>query len=378
MSDSKADEPPDAKSYALATDAVDEVDAPELNYQPPAPRSYRPRIALIGAGGIAGAHLDAYRAAGFDVAAICSRTLSKAEARRDEFFPDAKATDRYDEILADETIEVLDITPHPADRTELVEKALKASKHVLSQKPFVVDLSVGEQLVGLARDNGVKIAVNQNGRWSPHMAYMREAVHTGLIGELVSCHTSIHWDHSWIGGTPFEDIEDLIFFDFAIHWFDFLASLSAGRVESVFATKGHATGQTVKPPLLAQALVRLEGGQASLIFDAALPFGPKDSTYIGGTKGSITSSGPDLGQQAVTLVTERGLAGPKLIGTWFNDGFRGAMGELLCAIEEDREPLNNAADNLKSLALTFAAIKSARDGVEVEVGTVRSLRGGST
>ena len=31
--------------------------------------------------------------AGFDVAVICSRTLAQAEARRDEFFPEAEATD---------------------------------------------------------------------------------------------------------------------------------------------------------------------------------------------------------------------------------------------------------------------------------------------
>lgn len=375
MSGDTTDELPDAKSYALATDSVDEVEAPELSYQPPSPLSYRPRIALIGAGGIAGAHLDAYRTAEFDVAAVCSRTLSKAEKRRDEYFPAATATDRYDELLTDSSIEVFDITPHPAERTELVEKALEAGKHVLSQKPFVLDLETGGRLVVLARDNGVKIAVNQNGRWSPHMAYMREAIRTGLIGEMISCHASIHWDHSWIGGTPFEQIDDLILFDFAIHWFDFLASISTGRLKSVFAMKSRAVAQTVRPPMLAQALVQIDGGQASLVFDAALPFGPKDSTYIGGTKGSITSSGPDLGQQAVTLLTEAGLARPELAGTWFNDGFRGAMGELLCAIEEDREPQNGAADNLESLALTFAAIKSAREGVEIEVGTVRSLPG---
>ena len=46
---------------------------------------------------------------------------------------------------------------------------------------------------------------------------------------------------------------------------------------------------------------------------------------------------------------EAGVAGQGLGGSWFNDGFAGAMGELLCAIEEDREPLNSARGNLHSL-----------------------------
>jgi len=49
-------------------------------------------------------------------------------------------------------------------------------------------------------------------------------------------------------------------------------------------------------------------------------------------------------------------------GDWFSNGFEGTMGELLCAIEEGREPENNARANLKSLKLAFAAIASADSG----------------
>ncbi len=364
---------PDTDTYALTSANVEQVDAPDLAYKPPHPRNYNPRIALMGAGGIAAAHLDAYRGAGFDVATICNRTLSKAESRRDEYFPQALATDNYDAVLSDESIEVVDITTHPPERVELIEKALRAGKHVLSQKPFVLDLETGERLVRLAADNGVRLAVNQNGRWAPHLAYMREAVRAGLIGDLISCHISIHWDHSWIKGTAFEQIDNLVFYDFAIHWFDFLSSVVGDRARSVFATTARAEGQQVAPPLLAQCLVQLDKGQASLVFDAATRFGPRDTTYIAGTAGSLRSDGPDLGQQQVTLTTEMGRADPALEGRWFNDGFRGAMGELLCAIEEDRTPLNSAADNLQSLALAFSAIESARMGEEVDVGDIRRL-----
>jgi hypothetical protein len=49
------------------------------------------------------------------------------------------------------------------------------------------------------------------------------------------------------------------------------------------------------------------------------------------------------------------------------------MGELLCAIEERREPLNSARDNLRSLELTFAAIASAHDGVARTPGQAQRL-----
>ncbi len=364
---------PDADTYALKTTALPDVVAPNLPYQPPTPRHYRPRIGVIGAGGIVAAHLDAYRTAGWQVAAICNRTRAKAEAKAREYAPDARVTDRVEDILADPSIDVVDITPHPADRVPIIEAALKAGKHVLSQKPFVLDLAEGQRLVTLAGDNGVKLAVNQNGRWAPHLAYMREAVRAGLIGDVISAHISIHWNHGWIAGTPFEKVEDLILYDFGIHWFDFLRSITGDRARSVIAMASPATGQTAKAPLLAQVLVRMDQGQASLVFDGSTPHGPRDTTYIAGTKGSLCSDGPDLGQQAVTLATGEGVARPTLTGTWFNDGFRGAMGALLVAIEDGTEPANGAEENLASLALAFAAIQSRRTGREVAVGDATRL-----
>lgn len=370
-------ETPSEDAYALATEGAKVVAAPELPYRPPRAKSYAPRIALIGAGGISFAHLDAYRKAGLDVRIICNRTLAKAEARRDEYFPKAEVTSDLAGVLARPDIDIVDITPHPRERYAMIEQALEAGKHVLSQKPFVLDLDQGERLVRLAESRGVKLAVNQNGRWAPHLSYMREAVRAGLVGELISCHVAIHWNHGWIKGTPFEAIDDLVFYDFAIHWFDFLTSLIGDRATSVFAQRGRAAGQEAKPPLLASALVQFDKGQASLIFDGATQFGPQDSTYIAGTKGSLASVGPNLGEQRVELSTAAGAATPALTGSWFNDGFHGAMGELMCAIEDNREPLNGACGNLASLALAFAAIASAHRGVAVKPGDVRRLDAGS-
>ena len=79
----------------------------------------------------------------------------------------------------------------------------------------------------------------------------------------------------------------------------------------------------------------------------------------------------------MTLAGKQGDIIPRLEGSWFPDGFHGSMGELLCAIEEGREPRNSARDNLHSLALCYAAIASAGEGVAKTPGTVRRLPAGS-
>lgn len=363
----------DTDTYALKAVALPDIEAPDVPYRPPMPKTYRPRIGMIGTGGISASHLDAYRTAGWEVAALWNRTRSKAEDKAVQYCPNARIEDDWKAVLADPDIDVIDITLHPEHRAPVIRAALEAGKHVLSQKPFVTDLDLGEDLVKLAQDKGVKLAVNQNGRWAPHKAFMREIVRAGLIGDVLSAHICLHWNHGWTAGTPFDEIEDLVLYDFGVHWFDFIASLVGERAQSVFATAVHAEGQANKVPLLAQAMIRLEGGQASVVFDGGIPHGPRDTSFIGGTLGSLQSDGPDLGVQRVTMTTPHGIARPALEGNWFNDGFQGTMGELLCAIEEDREPSNGARENLQSLAMAFAAVESRMTGTEVTIGSVRKL-----
>lgn len=364
--------------YSLQTKTGAAIAAPVLPYLPPKPKSFSPKIALIGCGGITASHLRAYREQGYSVAALCDKDLSKAEARKAEFFPEAELFTHHADILGREDIEVLDIATHPPERVPLIQDALAAGKHVLSQKPFVLDLDTGEELVALAERTGRKLAINQNGRWAPHFSYMRQAIQAGLIGDVLSSHLQVHWDHTWIKDTPFENIHDVVLYDFAIHWFDITTEFFAGRrAKSVYATKTQALGQSMAPPMLAQALIEYEGGQASLVFDAHLKFGPQDHSYVGGTAGSLISTGPGLGNQSVTLFNNVGEAKPELEGSWFPGGFAGTMGELLCAIEENREPSNSARNNLKSLELCFAAIASSFDGQPKVPGEVRKLPEGS-
>lgn len=352
--------------------------APDLPYRPRDPKTWRPKIGMIACGGITYYHLTAYKKAGYDVVMLCDLIEERARKRQSEFFPDAVVTTDYRAVLENPEIEVVDIATHPRERKPLIEAALRAGKHVLSQKPFVLDLDEGERLVRLADENGVRLAVNQNGRWSPHWAYLRQAVRSGQIGELVSLHFGVHWDHSWVKGTPFEQIYDLVLYDFAIHWFDILSHILGDRkVESVYATRNRSIHQAIDAPMLAQALVQFEGGQASLVFDACLKYGSQDSTFISGTKGALKSIGDNLSTQQVSLITEQGVAVPGLEGDWFPDGFHGTMGELLCAIEEGREPINSARENLRGLGLCFAAIASATEGVSKRPGEVRRLPKGS-
>lgn len=350
-------------NYDLKSSSAAAVVAPTHDYGPPTPKHYRPKIGLIACGGITEHHCKAYRASGYDVVAFYDKNVSRAEARRNEFYPQARVCQSEAELLGLPEIEVVDIATHPDIRSPIIEHAIKAGKHVLSQKPFVLDLAEGARLVELAKRHGVKLAVNQNGRWAPYFSYLRKVVQSGLIGQVSSVQMTLSWDHTWTAGTAFEKVHHLLLYDFGIHWFDAAYALFGGaKPLSVFATITPAVGQPIKPPLVGTSLVTFETGIATLSFNGCTRFGGQESCTVIGTQGALRGNGNVCSVPAIEITTSAGKATKELTGSWFPDGFRGTMGELLCAIEENREPENSAEDNLKSLAICFGAMKSADEG----------------
>lgn len=367
---------PTPDDYALQGNAASKVGtAPDLAYRPPMPQSYKPRIALVGCGGITALHLAAYRDYGWDVVAMMDLREEAAQARREEFYPDAAIYTDLHALLKRGDIDVVDLALHPEPRAEAIEAALNAGKHVLSQKPFAIELDTAERLADLADEKGLCLAVNQNGRFAPHVAYTRAAIDAGLLGTVGSIDLAVHWDHNWTAGTPFDRIPHLLLYDFAIHWFDMTNCYLAGRTaRTVSAQVQRLAGQKAQPPLGGHAIIQADDALATLSFNGNTLAGPVDRTLVVGSQATIQSIGPNLNEQQLTLYRSDEVLKAPLIGQWFNDGFAGAVGELLCAIEAGRTPSNSARHNIHSLEIAFAAIASAESGGQpIEVGSVRRL-----
>ena len=113
-----------------------------LDYLPRLPRRRDFRIGCIGAGFIMrDCHLVAYRQAGFHPVAIASRDRARAEAVGQEHgIPRCYAI--ASELLADETVEVLDIAVPPDAQPALIREAVRHGDHIrgiLAQKPLALN-----------------------------------------------------------------------------------------------------------------------------------------------------------------------------------------------------------------------------------------------
>lgn len=349
---------------------------PKLDYLPRGPRyPKRHKLGLIGCGGISQYHLTAAKSFGVEVVALADINPAAAQARRDEFFPSAAIYSDHRELLAQDDITAVEIATHTAIRPGQVRDALNAGKHVLSQKPFVADLGEGRRLAALARRKGLRLAVNQNGRWAPQFAALLAAVRQGLLGDIHTLDMVMAWDHTWTRGSKFEELHHLILSDFAIHWFDIAACVFGERqARSVFANTVKAPHQDMKPPMLSNAVINFGDGLATLGFSAYQSLAPQEYLCCVGSKGTLRGTANVCNITEIELTTKRGTVKVPLQGKWFPDGFRGTLGEFLRAIEEDREPSISATNNLHSLELCFAALASAETGRPVKPGQVRTAR----
>src|SRR5439155_25638365 len=133
-----------------------------LDYLPRLPRRLDYRIGCIGAGFIMrDCHLVAYRQAGFNPVAIASRDPAHARA-----VAEARGIPRWlmtaDELLADQTIEVLDIAVPPDVQPEIIRKAAGHGDHlcgILAQKPLAMSYREAKECVELCERAGIVLSV---------------------------------------------------------------------------------------------------------------------------------------------------------------------------------------------------------------------------
>jgi predicted dehydrogenase len=102
-------------------------------------------------------------------------------------------------------------------------------------------------------------------------------------------------------------------------------------------------------------------------------------TYrIQGTQGVMLG---EIGWPRLTHSTlklqRRGEAGwtePRFSRMWFPDAFSATMGELMCAVEEKREPSNSGRDNLGTMRAVMAAYRSIEERRVVSLQEISAAR----
>jgi predicted dehydrogenase len=99
--------------------------------------------------------------------------------------PDARQTDRFDDLLADETLDAVAIATPVPTHAELSRQALLAGKHVFVEKPIALGATEAEAVADLAEERGLVLMPGHLLLYHPGVRKLREIIESGDLGRLL-------------------------------------------------------------------------------------------------------------------------------------------------------------------------------------------------
>lgn len=304
-----------------------------------------------------------------DIVGLVDLHLPTAQARAAEFglSESAIGTD-LDAVLATTRPDLLFDVVVPSAREDVVTTGLRHGCHVLSEKPMAATLAAGQALIAQARAAGRVHAVVQNRRFISGIRRIRRLIESGALGEI----TALHCDFfigAHFGGFR-DEMEHVLLLDMAIHTLDAARFMAGVAPRAVYCLETNPRGSWYAHGAAANAIFEFDDGIVFNYRGSWCAEGANTSWEsawrIIGTKGTLTWDGEDA-FEARTVVGDTGffrdlqaIEVPAPADIDQTHGHASVIAEFLDAIEEGRSPETASNDNIKSLAMVFAAIESAR------------------
>lgn len=354
------------------------------------------RVGVVGLGRFGTIHAEAAASLpGVRVAALCSRTLEKAEDAARQH-PDATAYDSTSRMLDEAELDaVLIATPHK-QHFEPAMQAISAGVAALVEKPLTTSLAEAHELVSAAERAGVALGTIFQRRFVPAVERMHRAVADGRLGRVAAAECIAHlgrdrqyygqddWRGSWQGEGGG------VLLTMAIHYIDMM-NWMLGTPTSVYgrwATLKH--GECIDVEDVAGAVVTYDSGaiatvQAMTTFENGFASQPSaDVAYrapgfrlaVHGTAGHSVgvAESPELAQAVNDLWTFDGEE--SLMAGWREqeagrtsvpEFHRRQIGEFLEAVRDGRQPAVTGRDGLTALEVVKGVYLAQQRGAAVSL-----------
>ncbi len=320
--------------------------------------SGRVRWGVLATGGIARTFTRDLLAHGHRVTAVGSRSLAGARAFADDFGI-ASAHGSYEELCADPDVDVVYVaTPH-ALHAENATAALRSGKHVLVEKAFTMNADQARGLVEVGRRCGLLVMEAMWTRFLPHMAFVREVVAGGRIGEM----RWLQADHTQrLSSDPSHRLNDPrlaggALLDLGVYPVSFAHDILGAPTEVL--ARGTLRGTGVDASVA--TMLRHDGGALSTSYSSSDSGGPNAAVLVG-TEGRVEIAPYWLAPAVVSVYD----AGNQLVDRFDSPvsgrgmQYQAAEVERLLAAGETASPLMTPEDSI--------AVMSTLDQVRALIG----------
>ena len=209
-------------------------------------------VGVIGYGWVAGAHIDAINATGKgQVTAICSsRKLDPAELSA-KHSSEIQCHTNLKKMLADPLIDVVSVCSYPNQHARQIVAAAEAGKHLIIEKPVVLNLKDLRTIQKAVAKAGVKTSVCFECRYSSQFLATKAVIDRGLLGTIH--YGEVDYYHGigpWYGQFEWNVKKDLgasSLLTAGCHALDALLMFMGGEVEEVTSYKTRSKSETFTP-----------------------------------------------------------------------------------------------------------------------------------
>ena len=148
----------------------------------------KPRVAIIGCGGIAnGSHAPSLKRlqdeGACEVIACADVNENAAKAMAEKFGIPRHVTD-FHTLLELEELDGVTVATPPFVHKEATIAALRAGKHVLCEKPMAMNVTEAKEMAAMARETGKVLTIGHGGRFSTAAKAIHDRIAAGDLGEI--------------------------------------------------------------------------------------------------------------------------------------------------------------------------------------------------
>lgn len=329
--------------------------------------------AIWGAGWVSGEHLKAYMANEHcEVVAVGSRQESSARrvAAAAGLDPDRLAIyTNYDDLMADDRVQLLSIcTPNHLHVEEGV-KAAAAGKHMIMEKPMALDLAGVHELADAVRQAGVKSLVSFVLHWCPSLVNAKALIEAGAIGDIFYAEADYwHGVSDWYSGWEWARTKasgGSSFLFGGCHAVDAIRWLTGLEIVQVSAQAGGWDKRYEYPGTVVGVVKWSNGavGKISSSVDCVMPY--QFNIDIMGQLGTIRDN--RLWSTTLLPAANAWTVVPSILpdsGAVEHHPFEGEINHLVDAIRNDTRPCPDIEDAVRTHEVCLAMDLSAANGGE--------------
>ncbi len=296
-----------------------------------------------------------------------------AQAREQFNLPGERCFLSVEEALAAVPADAVLITASLPGHVPAAQAALLAGKDVLLEKPFAPTLAEAWELVRLAEKNQRTLMVSQNYRFGAAVQKVRELVTRQTLGAVSSVEIDFRRSANTVPATNHRHYQlwHPLLADMAIHHFDLMRYVLKQEPLQVMCQTWNPPWSNFAQAPAAALTVTLDGGTVVSYRGSWISQGPT-TDWCGEWRmdcagGQIAWTGRgEIPDQVRVRPADRRPYAVRLPALAYVDR-RGSLEAFAQALEKHETPESSGHDNVKTLALMFAAIQSAESGLPVTI-----------